>query len=151
MEDLTVEEICKKINIQANLIDLQSKNKKRTNSALTTLATITNLTKRRDALYALCGYYLLEIENIDEIEFFFDAIRNSDSIEFLKLILKDISQEKNIFRRRLFIDDFFRKLSMAITKANAKDKNELKELIENSVWGEKLKKKFLYQMETEKF
>ena len=101
--------------------------------------------------YALCGYYLLEIENIDEIEFFFDAIRNSDSIEFLKLILKDISQEKNIFRRRLFIDDFFRKLSMAITKANAKDKNELKELIENSVWGEKLKKKFLYQMETEKF
>ena len=40
---------------------------------------------------------------------------------------------------------------MAITKANAKDKNELKELIENSAWGEKLKKKFLYQMETEKF
>lgn len=151
MEDLTVEEICKKINIQANLIDLQSKNKKRINSALTTLATITNLTKRRDALYALCGYYLLEIENIDEIEFFFDAIRNLDSIELLKLILKDISQEKNIFRRRLFIDDFFRKLSIAITKANAKDKNELKELIENSVWGEKLKKKFLYQMETEKF
>jgi hypothetical protein len=37
MEDLAVEEICKKINIQANLIDLQSKNKKRINSALTTL------------------------------------------------------------------------------------------------------------------
>jgi hypothetical protein len=80
MEDLTVEEICKKINIQANLIDLQSKNKKRINSALTTLATITSLTKRRDALYALCGYYLLEIEHIDEIEFFFDAIRNLDSM-----------------------------------------------------------------------
>ena len=151
MEDLTVEEICERINIQANLIDLQSKNKKKINSALTTLATITKLTKRRDALYALCGYYLLEIENIDEIEFFFDAIRGLDSIELLKLILKDISEDKNIFRRRLFIDDFLRKLSIAIIKANAKDKNEIKLLIENSVWGEKLKKKFLYQMETEKF
>ena len=151
IENLTVEEICERINIQANLIDLQSKNKKKINSALTTLATITKLTKRRDALYALCGYCLLEIENIDEIEFFFDAIRGLDSIELLKLILKDISEDKNIFRRRLFIDDFLRKLSIAIIKANAKDKNEIKLLIENSVWGEKLKKKFLYQMETEKF
>ena len=58
IENLTVEEICERINIQANLIDLQSKNKKKINSALTTLATITKLTKRRDALYALCGYYL---------------------------------------------------------------------------------------------
>lgn len=151
MEDLTVEEICRRINIQANLIDLQSKNKKKINSALTTLATITQLTKRRDALYALCGYYFLEIEHIDEIEFFFDAIRGLDSIELLKLILKDISEVKNIFRRRVFIDDFLRKLSTAIIKADEKDKNEIKLLIENSVWGEKLKRKFLYHLDIEKF
>ena len=30
MEDLTVEEICRRINIQANLNDLQSKNKDKT-------------------------------------------------------------------------------------------------------------------------
>jgi hypothetical protein len=29
MEDLTVEEICRRINIQANLNDLQSKNKEK--------------------------------------------------------------------------------------------------------------------------
>ncbi len=151
MEDLTVEEICEKINIQANLIDLQSKNKKKINSALTTLATITQLTKRRDALYALCGYYLLEIENIDEIEFFFDAIRNLDSIELLKLTLKDISEDRNIFRHRVFIDDFLRKLSTSVIKADEKDRNEIILLIENSVWGEKLKRKFLYHLDIDKF
>ena len=151
IENFTVEEICERINIQANLIDLQSKNKKKINSALNTLTTIINLTKRRDALYALCGYYLLEVEDIDGIEFFFDAIRNLNSIELLKLILKDISEDKNIYRRKLFIDNFLEKLAIALIKANAKDKNEIKLLIENSAWGEKLKKKFLYQIETEKF
>ena len=151
IEDLSVEEICKRINIQTNLIDLQSKNEKKRNSALTTLATITKLTKRRDALYALCGYYLLEIENIDDIELFFDAIRNLDSIELLKLILKDISEDRNIFRRRVFIDDFLRKLSTSVIKADEKDRNEMILLIENSVWGEKLKRKFLYHLDIEKF
>ncbi len=80
MEDFTAEEICRRINIQANLNDLQSKNKEKRNSALTTLATITQLTKRRDALYALCGYYILEIESIDDIELFFDVIRRLDFI-----------------------------------------------------------------------
>ena len=149
MEDLTAEEICRRINIQANLNDLQSKNKEKRNSALTTLATITQLTKRRDALYALCGYYILEIESIDDIELFFDAIRNLASIELLKLILKDIAKDKNIFRRKLFIDTFLRKLSASIVTADEKDQNEIKQLIGNSVWGEKLKRKFLYHMDTE--
>jgi hypothetical protein len=151
IEDFTAEEICRRINIQANLNDLQSKNIEKRNSAITTLATITQLTKRRDALYALCGYYILEIESIDDIELFFDAIRNLDFIELLKLILKDIAKDKNIFRRRLFIDTFLRKLSASIVTADEKDKNEIKELIENSAWGKKLKKKFLYHMDKEKF
>ncbi len=151
MEDLTVEEICRRINIQANLNDLQSKNKEKRNSALTTLATITQLTKRRDALYALCGYYILEIESIDDVELFFDAIRNLDSIQLLKLILKDIAKEKYMFRRRLFIDTFLRKLSASIITADEKDKSEIEQLIKNSVWGEKLKRNFLYHMDIEKF
>ncbi len=151
MEDLTVEEICRRINIQANLNDLQSKNKEKRNSALTTLATITQLTKRRDALYALCGYYILEIESINDIELFFDAIRNLDSIQLLKLILKDIAKEKYMFRRRLFIDTFLRKLSASIITADEKDKSEIEQLIKNSVWGEKLKRKFLCHMDIEKF
>jgi len=151
MKDLTVEEICRRINIQANLNDLQSKSIEKRNSALTTLVTITQLTKRRDALYALCGYYILEIKSFDDIELFFDAIRNLDSIELLKLILKDITKDKNVYRRRLFIDTFLRKLSASIISADEKDKNEIKHLIENSVWGEKLKRKFLYHMDIERF
>ncbi len=151
MEDLTVEEICRRINIQANLNDLQSKNQEKRNSALTTLATITQLTERKDALYALCGYYILEIESIDDVELFFDAIRNLDSIQLLKLILKDIAKEKYMFRRRLFIDTFLRKLSASIITADEKDKSEIEQLIKNSVWGEKLKRNFLYHMDIEKF
>lgn len=149
IENYTVEEICEGINIQANLVDLQSKNKNKISSALTTLATITQLTKRKDTLYALCGYYLLEIENMDEIEFFFDATRNSNSIELSKLILKDISEDRNIFRRRVFIDDFLRKLSTSVIKADEKDRNEIILLVENSVWGVKLKSKFLYHLDAE--
>ena len=151
IKDLTVEEICRRINIQANLNDLQSKSIEKRNSALTTLVTITQLTERRDALYVLCGYYILEIKNIDDIELFFDAIRNLDSIELLKLILKDIAKDKNVFRRRLFIDTFLRKLSASIISVDEKDKNKIKHLIKNSVWGEKLKRKFLYHMDIEKF
>ena len=152
MKGLTVEEICRRINIQANLNDLQSKSIEKRNSALTTLVTITQLSERRDALYVLCGYYILEIKKIiDDIELFFDAIRNIDSIELLKLILKDIAKDKNVFRRRLFIDTFLRKLSASIISADEKDKYEIKQLIENSAWGEKLKRKFLYHMDIEKF
>jgi hypothetical protein len=42
-------------------------------------------------------------------------------------------------------------LSASIVTADEKDKNEIKELIENSAWGKKLKKKFLYHMDKEKF
>ena len=36
--------------------------------------------------------------------------RNLESIELLKVILRDIAKDKNIFRRRLLIDNFLRKL-----------------------------------------
>jgi len=151
MKDLSIEEICRRINIQANLNDLQSKNKEKRNSALTTLATISKLTKRKDALYALCGYYILETVSTDDIELFLDAIRNSDSIELLMLILKDLAKDKNIFRRRILIDDFIERLSASTISADEKDKAEIKQLIENSAWGEKLKRKFLYNLDIEEF
>ncbi len=151
IEELDIEEILKKTNIQNHLINLQSKNKNKIKSALTTLATITKLTKRKDALYALCGFYLLEIKCIDDIEFFLDATRNSYSIEIFKLILKDISKDKNIFRRKLFIDDIIRNLAAIIMNANTEEKAEIEFLIENSFWGEKLKDKFLCKLEPEEF
>ena len=84
IKDLTVEEICRRINIQANLNDLQSKSMEKRNSALTTLVTITQLTKSRDALYALCGYYILEIKSIDDIDE--EVLKNliSESVAYLR-------------------------------------------------------------------
>ena len=149
IKDLSVEEICRRVSIQKNLIDLQSRNKTKARSAITSLAAIIKLGGRKDALYALCGYYILEVEHIDDIELFFGAIRNIESLELLKLILKDITKYKNIFRRRLFIEDFLRRLSSSMLKSDAKFKNEIKLLIENSVWGEKLKRKFLYHLDIE--
>ncbi len=149
IKDLSVEEICRRVSIQKNLIDLQSRNKTKARSAITSLAAIIKLAGRKDALYALCGYYILEVEHIDDIELFFGAIRNIESLELLKLILKDITKYKNIFRRRLFIEDFLRSLSSSTLKSDAKFKNEIKLLIDNSVWGEKLKRKFLYHLDIE--
>jgi hypothetical protein len=42
-------------------------------------------------------------------------------------------------------------LSTSVIKADEKDRNEIILLIENSVWGEKLKRKFLYHLDIEKF
>ncbi len=69
----------------------------------------------------------------------------------MSLCVHSIAKDKNVFRRRLFLDTFLRKLSASIISADEKDENEIKQLIENSVWGDKLKKKFLYNMDIEKF
>ena len=102
IEDYTLEDICEKINIQSHLSDLQSGKKTQIKSALTTLSSIVSITKRKDALYALLGYYLLEINSTEEIEKFFDLTKNTNSIDLYRLILQDISKHKNIFRKKLF-------------------------------------------------
>lgn len=151
IENLTIEEILERINIQANLLDLQSDNKQEVNNALSTLANIAKHTNRRDALYALCGYYLLEIKDIDDIEEFFYAIRVTNSIELVKLILRDISKYKNIFRRRIFVNKFMQSMSAVVLDANTKDKREITSIIANSAWGEKLKNKYYCQLKTKIF
>ena len=151
IEDLSIEEIYQNANIQSNLIDLQSKNKDKILSALNTLASITKCTNRRDALYALYGYYALEMKSIDEIEFFFQATRFSFSFELYKLILIDLSKNKNAYRQRRFIDDFIYSFSAVTINCDETEISEVKAIIQDSVWGEKLKKKFITKMELEKF
>ena len=151
VEDLSIEEICQKANIQSNLADLQSRNRDRINSALSTLASITKNTNRRDALYALCGYYALEAKSIDEIEFFFRATRSSYSFELYKLILVDLSRNKNVYRQRTLIDDFLYTFSGVIINCSETEIDEVKAIIQNSVWGEKLKSKFLIGIGIEEF
>ena len=90
IEDYTLEDICEKINIQSHLSDLQSGKKTQIKSALTTLSSIVSITKRKDALYALLGYYLLEINSTEEIEKFFDLTKNTNSIDLYRLPHEEI-------------------------------------------------------------
>ncbi len=146
-EDIVIEEIYKKINIQSLLLDLQSKNSDLIGSALSTLATIANLTDRRDILYALAGYYSLEIKNIPDIKSFFKRVRESYSFDIYKLILKDISKDKNIYRQKLFIDDFINSFAVTLDNITEVEISEVKTIIKNCDWGEKLKHRFISKIE----
>lgn len=147
IELFSIEDICIQTNIQSKLLDLQSNNKDKIKSALTTLATITQNTNRRDALYAMCGFYKLEIKDSDEIIFFFQAIKHSYSIDLYKLILQDISKNKNIYRQKIFIEEFLNLLMGVLMNSSNVELNEIMTIIDRSVWGEKLKLKFYNKIE----
>ena len=148
IEDYTLEDLCEKTNIQSHLSNLQSGKKTQIKPALTTLSLIVSITKRKDALYALLGYYLLEINSTEEIENFFDLTKNANSIDLYRLILQDISKHKNIFRKKLFIDDFLSNLSGVTMHTKDEELNKIKDIIQKSEWGEKLKNKFLRAIES---
>ncbi len=144
IEDLSIEEICKRINIQSNILDLQSKDKGKVKSALNTLSTVTKHTDRKDALYVLVGYYKTEIGTIDEIIDFFYSTEMEFSIDLSMMVLNDLVKFKDLgSTRRIFVHDLLRHLSLFSRHINDDRKNEIRTLIENSAWGDKLKRKFL--------
>ncbi len=70
IEKMCIEDIFSKVDIQANLRNLQSENKENVRTALLTIAYAAQVSDRRDCLIALAGYYLLEVRSIDDSEFF---------------------------------------------------------------------------------
>jgi len=143
IEDLTIEEICKRINIQSNILDLQSEDKGKVESALNTLSSVTRFTDRKDALYVLVGYYRTEIRTIDEIVDLFYGTSTAFSIDLSMMILKDLVKFKDISRQRIFVSEFLRHLSLLFRDIDDDRSNEIRTSIENSAWGDKLKRKFL--------
>lgn len=143
IEDLSIEELCKRVNIQSNILDLQSKDEGKVKSALNTLSSITRLTDRKDALYVLVGYYRTEIRTIDEIVNFFHSTEMAFSIDLSMMVLKDLSKFKDISRQRIFVHEFLRHLSSLFKDIDDDRRNEIRTLIENSAWGDKLKRKFI--------
>lgn len=142
--DLPIEEIFKRVNIQSNILDLQSKDKENVKSALNTLSSITRLTNRKDALYVLVGYYKLEARTIDEIISFFYSTEMAYSVDLAMMVLKDLVKSKDISKQRIFVNDFLRHLSVLfLSYLDDERKNEVRKLIEDSIWGYKLKRKFL--------
>lgn len=147
-----MEQLYEKIDIRAKLNDLESKDKDTLRSTIFTLSGISFYTKRRDALYVLCGYYQLEIQDLDDIEFFCDSLRNQCHYELYKMILKDLSLYKDFYRKKSFTNDVVSLLNAIINRLNNNEKDELQQIVENAVWGKKLKAKFIDKIrEDERF
>jgi hypothetical protein len=142
IEDLSIEEICERTNIQSVLLHLQSNDKEKVRSALTTLATVTRLGRRRDSLYVLVGYYLLEINGLDEIESFFHATAPAYSPDLAYYILRDLARDKQASRRRLFMNDVAGHLKTITLDATQQWKERCADVVASSQWGEKQKVKF---------
>lgn len=144
IEDFSIEELCKRVNIQTNLFDLQSEDEEKVKSALSTLSAVTRYTDRKDALYALIGYYQTEVRTIDEMMSFFHGTKAAFSTDLSMMILKDLAKLKDLgSKQRIFADDFLSHLGIVLARSNGDRKNEMRTLIENSAWGDKLKRKFL--------
>jgi len=142
IENISLEEICKKVNIQPNLIDLQSNNREKIKSALTSLAAFARLANRKDSLYALVGYYFLEVHTLEEIEFFFNATKSLDSPDLAYFILRDLTQKKDASKRRIFMNDLFKYIAWILRNTSSDKKDSFRQLVESAQWGEKLKWKF---------
>lgn len=151
IKNLSLEELYEQADIQSKVLDLQSKDEGKVKSALRILSSITRFTDRRDALYVLVGYYKLEIRTIDEIIDFFHVIRMALPIDLAMMILNDLIKLKDISRRRSFVDDFLRHLSMVLIDTSDDRQEEIRTLIENSVWGDKMKRKFIDNLFYEEF
>jgi hypothetical protein len=146
IQDMPVEKILAKINIQPNLIDLQSNSKEKVRSALEALAGVTLLTKRKDSLYALIGYYIMEVKTLEQIEFFFNATRSAYSPDLAYHMLKDLTHFKEASTRRIFMNAFLNYLSDIQISNSRFSIESFIQLIELSKWGEKQKQKFLDEL-----
>jgi hypothetical protein len=142
LNNFTIEELYEEINIQSNLLDLESGEEQGVRSAIATLSRISCHTERRDALYALCGYYMLETKTLKDKERFFSDLRRECHYELFIIILQDLSQYKNFYRQKNFVDDIAYVLPSIVDKMSEDEKDALELIVQNSVWGKKLKEKF---------
>ena len=142
IEKMCIEDIFSKVDIQANLRNLQSENKENVRTALLTIAYAAQVSDRRDCLIALAGYYVLEVRSIDDSEFFIKTTKLAHSPELAHVVLNDLVRHREVSRRRLFINDLVNLIETIIMKSTPEQAESLMRLIDSAVWGEKLKIKF---------
>ena len=142
IEKLRIEDILSKVNIQANLRQLESDNTEDVRSALQTLANIARLSERRDCLIALAGYYVLHVRSVDDYEFFIKATDLAHSPELSQIVLNDLVRIREASRRRLFMNDLVHIIGTINRRSTPEQTKSFKQLIESAVWGEKQKIKF---------
>ena len=110
INNLTLEEIYKKMSIQNISKYLESDDEDTVRQGLGTLAAMAYITKRKDALYLLVGYYILEIKDLNDKESFFISLGYMCNYELMCIVLQDISQYKDFYRKKLFVDSIKRSL-----------------------------------------
>lgn len=143
IEDVSIEEIFQRANIQLSLLDLQSEDRGKVKSALNTLSSITRFTDRKDALYVLVGYYRTEAKTVEQIAEFFHNTQSALSVDLTLMILEDLTKSKEMSRRRIFADEFLQHLSLVSRRTGHNRRNEIRTLVESSAWGDKLKRKYI--------
>ncbi len=89
-----------------------------------TLNSIINNTDRKDALYGLCGYYIIDVKTMDDKIFFLNALRFNNNYQLFEIILKDLSQFKNFFRQKDLVDNILSMLSSVIFNKLSKTEEE---------------------------
>jgi hypothetical protein len=145
-EDLRIEDVLSKANVQGNLRQLQSDNKENVRSSLHTLASIARLADRRDCLLVLAGFYVLEVRSIEDLEMFIKATDLAHSPELAIIVLKDIMHNRELSRRRLFMNDLVALIGRIKIRSTPEQTETIGKLIESSEWGEKQKAKFTNEL-----
>jgi len=104
-------------------------------------------------------FILEEIQELTGVNNISTKLNNNkvDTYKSFESKLKEVAREKDFYRRRDYVEHILVKLSFIISKKlTQKQEDELKEIIINSQWGIKMKKKFLDKfivedLEQEKF
>ena len=151
LNNFTIEELYEKMDIQSNLLDLESGDEQGVRSGIATLSGVSCRTKRRDALYALCGYYTLEAKTLEDKMYFVNALRNECHYELYTIILQDLSQYKDLFRQKLFTSHLASLAYSLVFRISEEERVALESIVQNSVWGKGLKKKFMDKMRAKKY
>jgi hypothetical protein len=146
VEKMSLTDIVKLIDIKSTLRGLLSKDQEKVKAALNTLCAMNKYGGRKEALYVLVGYYRIEIKTMDEIIRFFDWLQLILPEELSLMILNDVARFKEVARQALFIHYFIRHLKSILRDSDETQKKEIRALIEGSVWGYKLKRKFLEEL-----
>ena len=132
-----------KANIQKHLLDLCSDNKALVYRALQSLVGFYKMRNRQDCLISIIGFIYYKIKNSNDVENILKYINFLENYEVSAHLLKIITQDKDIHRKRLFINDFLRYISLNLYRYTKIESKKIKEIISDSNWGAKSKNKFL--------
>jgi len=147
LENMTLEEIWKNNKIEDLASSLRLEKLDDLRSTINTLSAMACIGNRKDALYLLYGYYMIELKELSEKNIFISHITNWGNYELLNFIIIDLSQYKNLYRYKDSVNKICTAIDYSKDKFSTEQKNSLELIIEDAKWGVKLKNKFLDKLD----